>query len=212
MRNYGFKMSKLTGQENEFTVFNNTGLPKKYSYKNYLPAILNQGSYPLCVPCALSAYLDWNYNVDTNGKIFKENKIVLKDIYNARKDKTRDDGMQIKDALEYLKHSGVRFKNGIIRIKDYARVTNIMSLKYALIMNGPCVGALRVYDDQRVDFWNRNYSGQSILGGHAIAIIGYDEQGFIIRNSWGTGYGNRGYSNISYEDANKFLEIWTIYA
>ena len=37
-------------------------------------------------------------------------------------------------------------------------------------------------------------------GGHAIAIIGYAEQGFIIQNSWGPSWGNGGFALLPYED------------
>jgi hypothetical protein len=36
--------------------------------------------------------------------------------------------------------------------------------------------------------------------GHAIAIVGYTEQGFIIQNSWGPGWGARGFALLPYED------------
>ncbi len=37
-------------------------------------------------------------------------------------------------------------------------------------------------------------------GGHAIAIVGYTEQGFIIQNSWGTDWGTGGFALLPYED------------
>ncbi len=37
-------------------------------------------------------------------------------------------------------------------------------------------------------------------GGHAIAIVGYSEQGFIVQNSWGTTWGNGGFALLPYED------------
>jgi len=38
------------------------------------------------------------------------------------------------------------------------------------------------------------------LGGHAIAILGYNKTGFLIQNSWGTEWGNQGYAVLSYKD------------
>lgn len=37
-------------------------------------------------------------------------------------------------------------------------------------------------------------------GGHAIAIVGYTVDGFIIQNSWGYGWGNNGFALLPYED------------
>jgi hypothetical protein len=38
------------------------------------------------------------------------------------------------------------------------------------------------------------------LGGHAFAIVGYDTDGLWIQNSWGAGWGRRGFARISYDD------------
>lgn len=37
-------------------------------------------------------------------------------------------------------------------------------------------------------------------GGHAIAIVGYTRDGFIIQNSWGDGWGSGGFALLPYED------------
>jgi hypothetical protein len=39
-----------------------------------------------------------------------------------------------------------------------------------------------------------------LAGGHAFAIVGYDDQGFWLQNSWGQGWGKDGYGHLSYED------------
>ncbi|MGE5336522.1 MAG: C1 family peptidase, partial [Gemmatimonadota bacterium] len=37
-------------------------------------------------------------------------------------------------------------------------------------------------------------------GGHAFAIVGYDENGFLLQNSWGDDWGTRGYAILTYDD------------
>jgi hypothetical protein len=39
-----------------------------------------------------------------------------------------------------------------------------------------------------------------ILGGHAFAIVAYDDQGFWIQNSWGDEWGLKGFARITYDD------------
>ncbi|MFZ0409413.1 MAG: C1 family peptidase [Cyanobium sp.] len=41
---------------------------------------------------------------------------------------------------------------------------------------------------------------QQRLGGHAFAIVAYDERGFWIQNSWGASWGRSGYGHVSYAD------------
>ena len=37
-------------------------------------------------------------------------------------------------------------------------------------------------------------------GGHAFAIVAYDAEGFWIQNSWGAGWGRKGFARIGYDD------------
>ena len=57
--------------------------------------------------------------------------------------------------------------------------------------------------------------GESSLGGHAVMAVGYDneKQVFIVRNSWGLGWGDKGYFYMPYEYIiNNDLcdDFWTI--
>lgn len=42
--------------------------------------------------------------------------------------------------------------------------------------------------------------GHARHSGHAFAIVGYNERGFLIQNSWGTDWGSYGYAILSYDD------------
>ena len=37
-------------------------------------------------------------------------------------------------------------------------------------------------------------------GGHAYCLVGYNETGFLVQNSWGTEWGKRGFATLPYED------------
>ncbi|MCP4326955.1 MAG: C1 family peptidase [Alphaproteobacteria bacterium] len=39
-----------------------------------------------------------------------------------------------------------------------------------------------------------------LIGGHAFAIVGYDETGFWVQNSWGPKWGLKGFCHIDYDD------------
>lgn len=48
-----------------------------------------------------------------------------------------------------------------------------------------------------------------ITGGHAFAIVGYDETGFWLQNSWGPGWGKGGFAHIGYDDwLNNGTDVW----
>ncbi len=41
------------------------------------------------------------------------------------------------------------------------------------------------------------YDAMSMQGGHAVAMVGYDQNQFIVRNSWGTNWGHKGFGYAS---------------
>lgn len=46
-------------------------------------------------------------------------------------------------------------------------------------------------------------------GGHAFAIVGYDEHGFLIQNSWGPEWGDDGFATLRYEDwVENAMDCW----
>lgn len=201
----GFIPSKMDGTEHIFGIgMPISVLPVSYSYRNFLPDILNQGELSICVPCSISAYLNWNKNLENGLK--KDHQIDYMEIYNQRTN--IGEGMSFKEAFYYLRHHGVNSKSGQMKINEYCLLRTPIDLKNAIIMNGPCVGALPVYNFGNT-FWNKN-RGDMLMGYHAISIVGYNKEGFIIRNSWGKTYGNGGYGIIKYDDMDKMLEMWTI--
>ncbi len=92
------------------------------------------------------------------------------------------------------------------KINNYARITTPEGLKKALYELGPCYLGLPLYN-----FTERFYDssiGNVVSGGHAVTAVGYNEEGFIILNSWGDKWADSGKSVLKYEDFNLIWEIW----
>lgn len=52
-----------------------------------------------------------------------------------------------------------------------------------------------------------------VTGGHAFVIVGYDEHGLWIQNSWGTAWGISGYARLSYADWSRHgWDLWVAQA
>ena len=48
-----------------------------------------------------------------------------------------------------------------------------------------------------------------VLGGHAFAIVAYDEEGFWLQNSWGPTWGHGGFARIGYDDwLRNGTDVW----
>lgn len=203
-RIFGFKKSKLDGTEKVYGVgITSNGIPEEYTYQDFLPNVLDQGNDPICVPCSLSAYINWKLNLTDGSK--SDNHVEYEEIFDY---KNSSDGMSFKDALHFLRHTGVTTDEGVVKIKKYAMLKSIYALKSSIIMNGPAVGGLPVYNYSE-QFWKPMY-GDELIGYHAVALVGYDKESLIVRNSWGRSYGKNGYGRFDYEDLNRFIELWAI--
>ena len=72
----------------------------------------------------------------------------------------------------------------------------VQDLKNALYTYGPVLATFYVYNDffsYRSGIYS--YTTGAYAGAHAVLIVGYDDtqQAFIVKNSWGTGWGEFGY-------------------
>jgi hypothetical protein len=115
-----------------------------------------------------------------------------------------------------------------VRLGGYARLKHVL-LDYHSALNeiGVIVvstfihqgwnlgGTLDSHDDARR--WRIPWDGtQSPLGGHAVVIVGYDESGFLIRNSWGEAWSrwqdeHAGVAHWSYDDwQSHVMDAWVI--
>jgi hypothetical protein len=55
------------------------------------------------------------------------------------------------------------------------------------------------------------YNADVTRGGHAVALVGYKPDRFIVRNSWGTGWGDGGFAYASYDYAQEaFTEAYGV--
>ena len=51
----------------------------------------------------------------------------------------------------------------------------------------------------------------AMKGGHAYVIVGYDEEGFWLHNSWGEQWGVDGYARIPYGEWEQLgYEVWVV--
>jgi C1A family cysteine protease len=79
---------------------------------------------------------------------------------------------------------------------------NVANWKSWLAAHGPILAGLSVdhtWDDASATGGNIDtFMPNTVRGGHAVTIVGYTTAGrFIVRNSWGTGWGDHGFGYVS---------------
>lgn len=105
---------------------------------------------------------------------------------------------------------------------EYMRINDtINKMKQCLADGYPFVFGFTVYDSfdaeqvRKTGIMTMPKKSEKSQGGHAVMAIGYDDkkQHFIIRNSWGTWWGDKGYFYMPYDyisDGNLCADFWTL--
>ena len=127
----------------------------------------------------------------------------------------RDTGLPLESCYAYGATDGncasacASWQTSTQKITSWGWVTTTSSdlnaIKNALYSNGPLATTMAVYND----FFSYSsgvyrYTTGSLAGYHGVLLVGYDDAGqyFIVKNSWGTWWGDSGYFKIAYSELN----------
>jgi C1A family cysteine protease len=103
-----------------------------------------------------------------------------------------------------------------LKIASYFNLsTNVGNWRTWLATKGPILTRLGVdatWDNADATKGNLDiYKPDTVRGGHAVALVGYTRDRFIVRNSWGTTWGDKGYGYASLEYAQAaFTEAYGV--
>ena len=205
-------------------------LPESIDYRPDLQYIRNQGRQGTCYAQSAACIKEWQEKRDYGFDSFFSPQFFYNNRFNINDDKeNNDDGMYSRDVMKLLCTLGIcresTYPYGRIEdkskipkkaydeakahtIKAYAKVKTLEKTKRSLVENGPCFITFPVYNSSS-EFWKEKKNNKK-RGGHAVVLVGYNKEGFIVRNSWGILWGNRGYGVYKYEDWGAHKEIWTI--
>jgi C1A family cysteine protease len=102
--------------------------------------------------------------------------------------------------------AGAGWQKVTYKIAGWGSVSrNVASMKSALAAYGPFPTGMMVYEDLKsYKSGVYSYTTGKKLGGHGVVIVGYNdaEQCFIVKNSWGTGWGENGFFKVAYSEVS----------
>jgi hypothetical protein len=193
--------------------------------KNWIGPIRNQGNCGACVAFATIATLEDQLTINS-GAVWKKDAMSQEALFSCGRAKCNSGWFAI-DAARTVEKIGVvdvaclPYSAGAlgkavacgnfcdnqaartIKIKSYYAPKGALEVKEAL-KKGPLVTSMSVHESFD------SYSGgiykaspdERVFGGHAVEIVGYNdlERYWIIKNSWGPDWGEKGFARISYDD------------
>ena len=91
------------------------------------------------------------------------------------------------------------------KLKSWKKITDINEMK-SILNTTPLVGTMEVHQsfmNYKSGVYHSLGVSDPVLGGHCIAIVGYDDElgAWLVRNSWGTDWGMDGYAWVKYGDS-----------
>lgn len=206
-------------------------IPQQFEVKDLTP-VRDQGQEGTCVGFACAVGMkEWQEKKEHDNFIglsprYLYEKAKAADLFPDNKPRcSNGDGTSISTAMDILKGQGVceerlwpytecqpgSSQAGAdtnatnYKIKAYARLDSLETMKRSLVVNGPFVIGVTVYDN-----WENpevKTTGEipmpsgGVLGGHALCVIGYDDntQLFKFKNSWSERWGDKGFGYLPYQ-------------
>lgn len=94
------------------------------------------------------------------------------------------------------------------RISTYAKINTVDEIKQALMDFGYVVVSMPWHKDYKLKNGVYTYTSDENRGYHCVVIYGWDERGWLVHNSWGTGWGQKGKFVVPFDF--KWREAWAV--
>jgi C1A family cysteine protease len=219
-------------------------LPKKVDLRTEFPAVYDQGQLGSCTANAIAAAFEYEQIKQQLEDFMPSRLFVYYNERVIEGTVDTDSGAMIRDGIKSVAKLGVcaetTWPYSIAKFKNkppakafnearkhtaavYRRVTaTLPQLKGCLATGSPIVFGFSVYESFESEQVARTgkvalpRSGEQLIGGHAVVAIGYDDSSkrFIVRNSWGSNWGLKGYFTMPYAyltNPQLASDFWAIY-
>jgi C1A family cysteine protease len=222
-----------------------SGLPAKVDLRKKCPPVYDQGQLGSCTANGIAAAVEFDQRKQGIQVFVPSRLFIYYNERAIEGTVSQDSGAQVRDGIKSVATVGAPperdwpynikvfaekppLKAYTDAKKDlvasYARVSQGITQMQGCLADGyPFVFGFTVYDSFESDKVAKTgvvpmpASREKVLGGHCVVAVGYDatKRVFIIRNSWGKGWGMKGYCTMPFEyllNANLASDFWTIRA
>ncbi len=218
-------------------------LPPMIDLTSQCPPVYDQGQLGSCTANSIGAAFEFELLKQKLSDFMPSRLFIYYNERAIENTISTDSGAQIRDGIKSISKQGVCSETSWpyviseFAIKpyhtcyteasnntavSYSRVSrDINQMKGCLAEGYPFVIGFTVYTAfespqvAKAGVLNLPAANESAIGGHAVLVVGYDDSSsrFRVRNSWGSGWGQKGYFTMPYEyllNANLSDDFWTV--
>lgn len=228
----GFEQSLLEKTASETLTYKSPPPPQSIDWRdfkgqNWVTKVRHQKTCGACVAFATCAVLE------SRAKWIHRNPNLSIDLSVAHlffcgAGEACETGWEIEQALEFCRDCGVGWEvdfpytpqnqacipiRPVVKVSSWEKRIAPYYRKKAIAEDGPVIAGMKVFEDM---YYYRGGIYQHVAGEfrgyHAVAVIGYNDNApkkyWIVKNSWGTGWGKQGFMCIADEELNTDLPFY----
>ena len=241
---YGWK-PQLPDHRDLYLVQAPVYLPPSVDLRPHCPPVYDQGQLGSCTGNAIAGAIEFDRMKQKLSDFIPSRLFIYYNERALEGTVSQDAGANIRDGMKTIAKQGAcaetdwpyaiskfaskpPMKAYVDALKDlvssyHAITQNLTTMKSALVSGLPFVLGISVYDSFESDVVAKTGvvpmpgKDEQLLGGHAVLCVGYDDskQRFIVRNSWGSSWGQAGYFTIPYAyltNSNLASDFWVVNA
>ncbi|HWC00005.1 MAG TPA: C1 family peptidase [Bryobacteraceae bacterium] len=219
------------------------GLPASVDLRSLCPPVYDQGQLGSCTANGIAGAIEFDQRRQGSKEFVPSRLFIYYNERVIEGTVAQDSGAQIRDGIKSVGKLGAPpetdWPYDIQKFADkpsakaytdakqdlvssYSRIVQSLTQMQGCLAEGfPFVVGFTVYES----FESENVAetgivpmpstGETVVGGHCVVAVGYNnaKRTFIVRNSWGTGWGMKGYCTMPYEyllAPNLASDFWTI--
>lgn len=202
--------------------------PVEYDLRPLMPAAYDQGQLGSCTGNAVAAAMEYERDRQGLSDFVPSRLFIYYNERALEGTVSSDSGAVIRDGIKVVNREGVcpetlwPYDIGVFTVKppkrcyvaakkdtavQYEAIQTLGDLKDAVASNLPVVFGFTVYQSfesqsvAQTGVMPMPKPGEATVGGHAVVAVGYSDpkSHVIVRNSWGSSWGDHGYFYMPYE-------------
>ncbi|HME48298.1 C1 family peptidase [Mycobacterium sp.] len=228
VRGYGWRHQLPDARDKRYAARATAAVPAEYDLRPQMPPVYDQGQLGSCTGNAIAAAMEYERDRQGLSDFVPSRLFIYYNERALEGTVSSDSGAVVRDGIKVVNSEGVCpetmwpydiamftvrppkrcFVAAVTdRLMQYEAIQTLGDLKDAISSNLAVVFGFTVYESfespavAQTGVMPMPAPGENTVGGHCVAAVGYSDpkSQVIVRNSWGSSWGDKGYFYMPYQ-------------